>query len=836
MKRFLESLLMFVFLLSGGIDCFAQSKILVTGKLRNMDGEPVKGAYVFAFSTEEEGNYEFKSASSPDMKDLIYQPLLPHTYQITSEDDGTYEITVNSNGALIFYQPHCTPVLVHVKNKRVHNPKMDANIQLTASKATAKGGKRQTKKGRTIVVGNKYSVKDHPYAIKKEMLGEIESVGRTNARLVTQMFLVNKAGTDTLWYHTPYVLDGEQFHSTQALWSKDPLYELAEQEYFTKDIDTLIFNHSFELVDPKEDYYCKAHIWIEDYIKVFYCDTVELLNTGRVSRPFQFLEYSFEYGHLNHADFKKEARKTPVDGSKDMKLKFRVGSSQLDVSDKETMASLDSLRAELIQICNDPASELIDINFYGFSSPEGRYEKNKTLSGQRTTTVKNSVLSALPREYQKLGRYSKGEVVPWSHVADLLEADSLSAQAEEIRRIIQQNPNNIDTQGTKIRALGFYKSDILPRLEQLRVVRCEYKTIVTRKLEPDEILARYTADPDFKGEYQFTLNDFWHLFAMVKDKKALEKLYRKALEVSWEEERERWILPANNLAVALLEKKQVDTTLLKPFVSRDYGLNATPTDMNGKKKLVNHPALVMNQILMYMMVKDYEKAEELSSLLETQNPILRAIVRCLGGYIDPSKPSDKRRIDAICESSLRNKAIIDMYHEKYDSTTAAILSKLPKDDPVTLYLKAQRICLQHSNQAQYLKTRYFDRNWDPHFEHPKDSWTPHATPEQIEAQRKSILVWEEKVKEYQCYGYENTLQYCKESLEEAKIMLEKMKTGEDRVFQKSEEPVKAYDAAKAYLEKCFRLDKKYIEIAKRDADINEELYNDIMGIKKEEKK
>ena len=164
---------MFLVLLSGGIDCFAQSKILVTGKLRNKDGDPIKGAYIYAFNTEEEGNYEFKCASAPEMKDLIYLPLLPCVTAMTSDEDGSYEITVNANGSMIFYQPYCTPVLVPVQNKRVHNPRMDASIMLKAGEVTAKGGSTKTKKGRTVVLGNKYRVKDFEYEFDKDRLGEI---------------------------------------------------------------------------------------------------------------------------------------------------------------------------------------------------------------------------------------------------------------------------------------------------------------------------------------------------------------------------------------------------------------------------------------------------------------------------------------------------------------------------------------------------------------------------------------------------------------------------------------------------------------------------------------
>lgn len=839
MRKLLCIVLFFAFMLLGLEAVLAQSRINVSGRLLNKEGAPVKSAYVFAFATVAEGDYEFKRAKELHEAKLDYIPELPHLYVMTSDDDGSYEISANPSGTLIFYKPGCAPVRVDINYKRRHSPTMDASIELDAGGITAERGK-VTKKGKTIVVGNRYYVKDAPYFFKKEMLGEVERAGKTNARMVAQMFLTNKSGTDTLWYHVPRVRVGEQFMKTQDLWGRDPLCGLADKNVFLNNAeDSLTFNHSFELVEPDEDYYCKAHIWIEDYIKVYYKDTVELLNTGRVSRPFQFLEYSFEYGQLDHEEFKKKAKKEFVPGSRNMKLKFKVGSSQLDISDKETATSLDSLKSELRQICTDPASELIDINFYGFSSPEGNHAKNVTLSEQRTTTVKNDVLSSLPRgiKTSNFGRNSKGEVASWGEVADILEADSLVSEAAEVRKIINAIPKDITAQGAKIRTLSYYRSLIAPRLEQLRVVRCEYKTIVDRALTPEEIWGRYQEDPEFKtGKYNFSLNDYWHLFVMVKDKQELERLYRRALKTSWDTEREYWMLPANHLAVMLLERKQVDTTLLAPFISDKYGLNATPTNEDGVKKKVNWAPVVMNQVQMFMLAKNYERAEELSSLLETENPILRAVVRCLGGYMDPNDERDKQRIELICESSPRNRAIINMYHEVYDTTTAKILNGLPKDDPVIMYLKAQRLCLENSNQSTRMQASYFNRSDDPGFEHPLDAWTPHATKEQIADQRKVVKQWEAKYKEYRKEGYTHTRAYCKEMLDEALIKLDKMKKGEDRVLKLYDGPISSYEAARTYLVRCFETDKKYIDIAKRDADINEDLYNDIMGIKKEENK
>jgi hypothetical protein len=45
-----------------------------------------------------------------------------------------------------------------------------------------------------------------------------------------------------------------------------------------------------------------------------------------------------------------------------------------------------------------------------------------------------------------------------------------------------------------------------------------------------------------------------------------------------------------------------------------------------------------------------------------------------------------------------------------------------------------------------------------------------------------------------------------------------------------------YEAAYAYLKRCFERDGKFVKTAQADYDIAEELLNDVLGIKKEKKK
>ena len=831
--RHLAFVVMLLVLLSGGTRVHAQSDVLVSGRVTSsVDGGPMAGVEVYIFKTVGDGMYEYKRAGQMYESGYVPEGLVR---DVMSRQDGEYELTVPMYGALLFYKHPFKPVLVKVRGRNRHDVVIEATRVIPDAKIVEEG-KKITRKGKVIGFGNKFTVKDFPYFIDVARLGDVQGAGRTNARLVTQMFLTDADGTDTLEYYSPRVYDGEQFHQTQYHWRRDRLYEIADSlPRLTPDRDTVMFNLQFKVDHPEQLYFCKANIWIQDYIKTYYRDTIELLNTGRVSRPFQFLEYSFAHGELDPQAYYKEPRRELVATPKNMKLKFRKESAQLDMSDRKTAAALDSLKEELRHISSDPASALKEIHFQGFASPEGPYEKNLALSRDRTSTVKGNVLSCLPSEtLSRVYSTSSGSVAPWSQVADMLEADSFVSEAEKMREIIRKHSGNIGAQGFLIRKLNFYRKLVVPRLEVLRVVKCEYIAEISRYLTPEEILLRYNSDPDFaSGKKLMTLNEYWHLFRLIKDSQELERLYRLALDASFKAEREYWALPANYLAVTMLEKKQTDTLLLKPFINENRPLNYSEMDMDtGKRRIVNAEAVVVNQILMFMSVRNYVRAEELSSIVAHSHPMLRAIVCCLGGYLDPDKPEDMALIDMIGGSSPRNKVIVNLFTEKFDSTTVAALNRLPQDEALTLYLKAQRLCLQHSNQAVFMRGADFNRDEDPGFRHPDDKEIPAATDEEIAAARKSLQDLEMEALAYRQMGMTEEVQSVEKDIRKARSALEDM---ENRVPMVDPAPCKVYDAAYIYLKSCFEKDKRFILTAKSDADINEDLLNDVLGIKQVKK-
>ena len=417
MKRLLAVVLTFVLALSAA---YAQDEILVMGNvISSVDDAPLPGVEIFVFKTVAAGQQEYARAS--EMYEGGYVPEGGYISKYNMAD-GSFEFNAMAQGSLIFYKFPFKPVFVKIRGKnKIPTVTIEATTVLDDALLVEEGVKK-TRKGKPVAHGNSFKINEN-YYFDKARMGAVEGVGKTNARLVSQVFIVNSDGTDTIRYFQPRVHDGEQFHQTQLHWRKDFLYDLADGvERFDENKDSLQFAVSFEVDDPTALYYVKANVWIEDYIKVYYRDSVTLFNTGRVSRPFQFLEYSFDQAGVDPQKYYKQPKREQVATPKNMKLQFQVGKAELDRNDAATMAALDSLKEELIQICNDPAATLVDLHFKGYSSPDGVYEKNKDLSDRRTKVVQQEVEAALPRaKKERAYRTAKGFVAPWTDVADILE-------------------------------------------------------------------------------------------------------------------------------------------------------------------------------------------------------------------------------------------------------------------------------------------------------------------------------------------------------------------------------------------------------------------------------
>lgn len=813
-------------LVLSALSATAQDKILVTGEVTSKaDDSALQYVEVYAYNTVAEGRDAYNEALAA-FNDK-YQWISPKQFSALTDPSGYYEVTVADNGSILFYRDPYEPIFVQVKGKKKFNIKIEATEMLDEAELTAEGGK-ELREEETVVFGKTIQI-NKVYDFDMEQMGAVEKLGRTNARLVAQMFIVNADFKDTLQYYPPMIYDGKQFHKTQLHWSPDTLYRSAG--HLEEVSDTLAFKGVFENNDEKNIYFAKAHIWIEDYIKTYYSDTINIMNTGRLQRPFEFLEYSFDECHLDREKYKKDPRREQVDEAKNLSLKFEKNSAELNMNDSTTVADMTELKNTLRRIGEDPTATLKELHVNGYSSPDGTYAKNLDLSKRRTQTVKSDLYSVLSRgTLDRLYTTGDGHVAQWTDLADILERDSLVTEAEAVRSIVESY-SNIDQQGPQIKGkLPFYNELIVPRLDSLRTVKCQYSFEMLRYLEPHEILQKYERDSLYRtGKLPMSLNEYWHLFELVKDETELEDIYKRAIAASIKSEKKPWPLPANLLAVSYLRKEKVDTMLLKPFLNETYGVNYEKKSMYDKNKvdeIINDESIVANQVQMYMMAKDYTSAAKWSSLIENKYPMLRAVARCLGGKMDYRDPAEQKSVDLIKQSSPRNEVIVNMFMKVFDSTTVAALQRMPADEPLTDYLKAQRLCRQYKTVAKMNGTQY-DRTEDPLFKHPDDKEIPVGSPEEIESLKQSIATKNEDIAAFEAMGMADVVEDIRKEIAKDQERLAQMEKGEVAIEQCE---CTVYSAAYNYLKQCFAKDQEFVAKAMADAYLCEELVNDVLGI------
>ena len=811
-RSFLHRIVLTFALFIIGAGAFAQEMIEVMGRVTDCEGNSLSGVSVYSFSTYLDAQTDSLRAVNCFQNNEKYKPF--SLFDTKTDDRGFYKLRVNPDGGIQYLTEGGKLHLEHVNGRRDISVRIEIRETIVSVTVTDNGNK-ELPQPTASQQGDNYFV-DCPYQLRKDLLGEVKSIARTNSRLVAQLYIYDHDNKDTLWMR-PRIIDGAEFHSTQKIYNPhDPNLAYADKDTLTSARDSLKLKYTFYKPDKTKEYYGELKVTLSDYNIAYYSDKVKVLNTARVSRPFQFLEYAFKYGQLDHNAFERSPVPKNQTVPRNMSLDFRKASHHLNLSDQATVDVMASLKDELKRVCGDSNCILDTVIFEGFSSPEGLYKSNKELSNKRIATVRNNIMSALPGGGRGLKVITVGSVVTWGKVADIMEEKSFKDEAAEVRRIERLHPRDMDAQWKKIKNLRYYKSLIEPCLNSLRMVRCTYTFREYRVRTEAEALREYNKDPEFKtGANDLTLYDCWRLFKLVKDEERLEKLYQVALLKSIREEgRQMWELPANNLAVLKLKKGQVDTTLLAPFISFRHGLN----DLRADGRMVNLEPIVTNQIFMYLLDENYSRAAQLSTLLEKSNPTLKAIVSCLGGY-EGFDSNDQDMMSRIRKSSDRNRLIISMYFKNFGDNIAKELNKLPADDPLTFYLKAQRICRKHSCIEGNLRNNRFDRSLDASLALSDDA----RLMEEIRLQGLEVKKWEDKLEEYKHKIYKETQIYFRSKLDVAKELLNNL------YEQKANLSISEFEAAKIYLKRCFQMDSKYVEIAKADGDINEELLKEVLN-------
>ena len=690
----------------------AQEITIVSGKVLNVPdggGKPrpfssSETVYIFAFNT---------IAAANDAMNMLGtgSNLFMSDAQVKAGPDGYYEISVAENGALVFYLgTSMKKELREVNYKDVINVNITGSIELGEVEVVGTFTKPIPKPVAGKIIGGKLIV-DNAVTIPGEY-------GAPNRRLIVQPYVIDCTTEEVVKYIDPVVLDGGEYDLTQVRRmafdrANDALKDFVNprkqlgEERFNVDV-----KDSVPVPDPRRTYSVLAKVVIADYTHETYQDEWKL-TTCKIKRPMQFLEYSFRDYELDPNKYKETPRREKRNTAGNISLTFLVNKAELDPDDPNNEAQMMKLQNDLMQIINGEGTTLKEFKIMGVSSPEGGYQRNLALSKMRTAFALKQITSMIPAaKWTRVYKHpTEARVATWDEVADLLEKDTLLAEAAQVREITAQYKSQ-DAQYAVIRKLPFYETAIKNTFPRLRTVQYEYKHEIFRELSPDEIVDRYYNDPDYKsGKKQFTRYEYWHLFQQIKDPKEAEKIYKRAYRETMgydDKGKEKpWLLAANNWAMALLRRDTFDVNILAPLIDVKRKVNSIDKFDDGISVIeteINPENVVANQLAMYIRANNFEDASILAAMLPNTEKfkMMKAFCDCLGGYYDYRSAAGKEReereevFNLVKNSSPMNYVVMCMAMET-DFFNEEAKKKLETIPPTTQtkYMKLQLFVRQN---------------------------------------------------------------------------------------------------------------------------------------------
>lgn len=573
-------------------------------------------------------------------------------YGIT-DYDGNFKIKADPITSLYFSGLTYAPKVVKLKGKQHINVVLSFDTQqldevvVVAKRITNKMAPEPTD---IEIVGNQYIIRPK-VKIPKEMF-------KPNSRVIVQPMLVNiTRGTQKLF--RPAVVTGKEYaialeRMMEFDLTQDPLHPYYEKSKRIDGNEVIAYVDSLYLDDPDDECRCDIFMYLVNYQKMTYQDTV-VIAKGTIN-PMRFFDFNIGAKRIMDEKYVPRPKKQMRGAKGQVNLTFLINSAKIDDSDPNNAVELDLMRNRLSQVDNDPNAEFSTFSITAISSPEGPYQSNLKLAWKRAATAKETILKFLNPGTVMAMRDSismDAQVDTWESVAALMERDSVSAAG--VREAIAKYPDNAEAQYMQIRRLPNYRSEISNTyLKRLRRVEYSFSYSVLRLLSDEEIRQMY--EKNYKDLMQY---EFWRMYVNARTDAEREKICRQALEVY-----PKFMLFANELAVILIDRKEADATLLEPFINEK-----APQE------------LLCNQIIALLNEKEYVRADSIASML-TDSPVTADVKALAGAY----NGNFQAAYDHFASRGGTNEVVLLLAlkrnEEAFDKT-----DELP-DEALTYYLRA----------------------------------------------------------------------------------------------------------------------------------------------------
>lgn len=504
---------------------------------------------------------------------------------------------------------------------------------------------------------------------------------KESTRVILQCTAIDCDSGNIIDYCRPLVYEGAEYHDLQNkrkdfdYFGKDPLgtsYVRAFDHFDSvtgRNMVKIEATIKYVKPDKKKNYRGSWVCSLEDYHRPYHKD--EYGGSCLLRRPFKFLNLNTAIPEMELTEeFQEPAASNERDMSTNLDLKFNEGRTTL-IDD-----SVNNIEKEkLIKELRSYGSMLLTPTIIGGASPDGNDISNSNLAESRAKVARRLIEPYISADIK-----TDYKVYTWNDVADGLENNGFSLEANEVRKIVEDNPKLHEQRvDALMRALPYYEEKIKPILVNLRIMRCEYKYIKFHVFTADEVVEEYYINKQkYLGENgeSFSNGDYFNLFASVTDSAELDTITMMAYrDLIKQKDYVNNVVMApyvmNRMQRLLQRQGKADTMMLKPFLRLNYQVDSIGIDVfknvNGVSFKFNRRDLVVTQAMSYYQLQNFEKALSLIGWMKALGKTVPGLeklehfmnLRSCYGSTDPEKAERFRRAkEYVLSLSNENKAII----------------------------------------------------------------------------------------------------------------------------------------------------------------------------------
>ncbi|WP_289300292.1 hypothetical protein [Xylanibacter muris] len=532
---------------------------------------------------------------------------------------------------------------------------------------------------------------------------------KDDSRLIVQPVAIDCQTDDTVAYLNPIVFEGERYHRLQ---DKRFAFDYKKNDSLSRGYDSVnvlrsqtnfVYKESvtFRKPDVKKNYKGIYYTILEDYHHPYWTNGGEGTGSCLAYKPFKFMDFSVALKEQPISEeFMEPAEENYMRKNTKLSLKFKVGK---DVLTNDSVNDLE--RNKLIAELRSYGSNLRVVNIQGGASPDGMLSSNTELARKRSAMAIRMIRGYLPGDVHINQKHPL--VYTWEDVVAELQRRGTSAEIMEMvnNTISGTKPEQVNI---KLRNMPFYEKEILPVLENQRIMTVDYRYELQHIMNAEEAVDAYYAKKRelLAGKERFSNGDYYNLFATIADSTELDTVTMLAYKhiISQQAYERTKLAPyvCNRMALLKIRSGTPDVEILKPFIYFGKKAGYSPTDMNGEAIMVyNRPEIVLTQAVNYFQMQKLDTAMYLLNMVpgRAETKVIRHFLNfqmyylkdMLGQLENPEQRRLLKEAEAYVMESDENKAILYTELRKYSSRSREEIERyvdmLGDDNPKKWYLK-----------------------------------------------------------------------------------------------------------------------------------------------------